>query len=227
MKKLILKTSLKSVLVALAAVATTSCNSNSTSGAVTSLPYTQIERLGRPAINEGLVLSNSNLAAFNSIAPALDLRSDVAAVNAVLTEASAVLTVVFNLGTNAALAPPPVSTVVSQFLPDTLRISVRDSDISGLLANADRTSNSNLNQVGYTGCLSVASGAPLLCGGRKIRDDVIDITLSYLAGGASQAAPGAAGSVPAYAVSDAISYSTSHPASNPLLGAFPFLAAPL
>ncbi len=192
---------------------------------------TQIERLARPAINEGLVLSNSNLNAFNSIPPSLDLRSDIPAVAAVLTEASAVLTVVNNLGTNAGLTPPAVSAVVSQFLPDVMRISVNDADygtLHSLNANSDRTSNSKQNEVAYTACVSLTSGAPLLCGGRKIRDDVIDITLSYLAGGAAQAAPstGTPTNVPTYAVSDAISYSTTHTASAPLLASFPFLAVP-
>ena len=104
---------------------------------------TQIERLARPAINEGLVLSNSNLNAFNSIPPSLDLRSDISAVNAVLTEAAAVLTVVNNLGTNAGLMPPAVNVVVSQFLPDVMRISVDDTHygaLHALNANSDRTS---------------------------------------------------------------------------------------
>lgn len=232
MKKLNLNKSVKTTLVVFMALVATACGSSSGSGsaAMTTSSYLQIERLGRPAINEGLVLSNSNLNAFNSIGPALDLRSDIPAVNAVLTEATAVLTVVFNLGTNAGLTPPAVGTVAGQFLPDVLRISVNDADfgtLHALNANADRTSNSKLNEVAYTSCVSLTAGAPLLCGGRKIRDDVIDITLSYLAGGAAQAAPGAAGAVPAYAVSDAISYSTAHAVSNPLLSTFPFLAAPL
>ena len=194
-----------------------------------SASYIQIERLGRPAINEGLVLSNANLNAFNSIPPSLDLRTDIPAVDAVLTEATAVLTVVHNLGMNAGLTPPTVATVTAQFLPDVLRISVNDADygtLHALNANGDRTSNSKQNEVAYTACVSVTSGAPLLCGGRKIRDDVIDITLSYLAGGAGQAAPaaGTPTNVPAYIVSDNISYTTAH--SGALLSSFPFLALP-
>ena len=34
--------------------------------------YVQIERLGRPAINEGLVITNDYLNAFNSISPSQD-----------------------------------------------------------------------------------------------------------------------------------------------------------
>lgn len=222
---------IKAFLVLSFFVAATGCDTGSSGGgsAVVSDGYVQIERLARPAINEGLVLSNANLNAFNSIPPSLDLQSSVSAVASVLNEASAVLTVVYNLGTNAGLTAPSVSTVVGQFLPDVMRISVNDSDygtLHTLNANSDRTSNSKQNEVAYTACVSVTSGAPLLCGGRKIRDDVIDITLSYLAGGAGQAAPaaGTPTNVPTYAVSDAISYSTTH--TGALLSSFPFLAVP-
>ena len=210
-----------------------SCNQSAESSKK-SVTFLQIERLGRPAINEGLVLSNANLNAFNSITPESDLKSSVPAVAAVLGEAAAVLGVVNALGTNAGLTPPAVNDVVSQFLPDVLRISVDDGHfgtLHDLNANTDRTSNSRQNQVGYTACVSLVSGAPLLCGGRKIRDDVIDITLSYLANGAASAAPaGAFGTnspttVPTYPVSDAISYTTTH--TSPLLTSFPFLGLPL
>lgn len=185
----------------------------------------QVERLARPAVNEGLVLSNDNLNAFNSITPASDLDDGNPAVLAVLTEASAVIGVVTALGTTAGATPPTVKTVVGQFLPDVMRISVDDAHISGLLPLDARTGNENLNQVGYTSCLGGAS-APLLCGGRKIRDDVIDITLSYIAAGAAGAGlTGTPGAAPVYAIRDQITYSTTH--TQPLLATFPFLAAPL
>lgn len=227
MKKLILTLIISSTVLA-------GCSGSSTSFTPTPAPtveaeYVQIERLARPAINEGLVLSNDNLNAFNSIPPSLDLRSDIPAVAAVLNEAVAVLSVVFNLGTNAGLTPPAVGDVAGQFLPDVVRISVDDAHYGTLhtvQANASRSGDSDQNEVAYTSCVSLVSGSPLLCGGRKIRDDVIDITLSYLAGGAGFAAPAASpGDIPSYLVSDQISYSTTH--SGALLSAFPFLAAPL
>lgn len=198
--------------------------------------YVQIERLGRPAVNEGLVLSNANLNAFNSIPPSYDLRSDIAAVAAVQGEATTVINVVRALGTAAGGTPPATATVVGQFLPDVTRISVDDTHYTSnpltgnpLTANVDRTSNSRQGEVAYTACVSVTSGAPLLCGGRKIRDDVIDITLSYIALGAAAAIPGgvSAGAVVNYTVTDAVNYTTAHPASQPLLATFPFLARPL
>ena len=181
-------------------------NNNSASSS-----YTQVERLARPAVNEALVLSNDNLNSFNSIPPSSDLDSSNPAVAAVLNEAVAVLTVVRNLGLNAGLTPPETKDVAAQFLPDMLRISIDDSHYGALHElnpNDSRTGDSAQNEVGYTSCVSLTAGAPLLCGGRKIRDDVIDITLSYIAGGAEYAAPGSAAfegdpdEVPAYLVSD-------------------------
>jgi hypothetical protein len=202
---------------------------DATSPATTS--YVQIERLARPAVNEGLVLSNANLNAFNSIPPSLDLDSSITAVAAVQGEAVTVINVVRALGTAAGGTPPATGDVVAQFLPDVTRISVDDAHygtLHNLAANVDRTSNSRQGEVGYTACVSVTSGAPLLCGGRKIRDDVIDITLSYIALGAGAAAPGASdGAVVSYTVTDQVGYTTAHPASNPLLATFPFLALPL
>ncbi len=211
-----------------------SCSQGNSSSSSNGVTYVQVERLARPAVNEGLVLTNASLNAFNSIGPELDLDASIPAVATVQGEATTVLGVVYNLGTVAAGNPsgfpntPPVADVVGQFLPDVMRISVDDAHYGGLhllVANTDRTSNSNQNMVGYTSCVSLTAGAPLLCGGRKIRDDVIDITLTYLALGATQAAPAAAGVVPSYAVSDAINYNTQH--TTPLLATFPFLASPL
>ena len=207
---------------------------DATSPATTS--YVQIERLARPAVNEGLVLSNANLNAFNSIPPSLDLSGTIPAVAAVQGEAVAVINVVRALGTVAGGTPPATNDVVSQFLPDVTRISVNDTDFTSnpvtgnpLTANVDRTSNSRQGEVAYTACVSLTPGAPLLCGGRKIRDDVIDITLTYIALGAATAIPGgtSAGSVVSYAVTDQVGYTTAHPAGNPLLSTFPFLALPL
>lgn len=50
--------------------------------------YVQVERLARPAINEGLVVTPSYLTAFNSISPAIDLTT---AASQVVGEAAAVL----------------------------------------------------------------------------------------------------------------------------------------
>src|SRR5687768_6330420 len=55
--------------------------------------FVQVERLARPAINEGLILTNDFLNAFNSIPPSADLSDAAAPVRA---EAVATLMAVGN-----------------------------------------------------------------------------------------------------------------------------------
>ena len=129
----------------------------------TTTSYTQIERLARPAINEGLIISNTNAAAWNSVAPSADLTS---AASGVVTEASAVLTAIAAWSTVNALTSPTAA-IVSGFLPDVMRI-----DTAQAAANATEA---------YKSCVSGALG--ILCGGRKLDDNVMKITLSYLAAG--------------------------------------------
>lgn len=129
--------------------------------------FVQIERLARPGVNEGLIISNGNLLAFNSIPPTLDLRTDIPAVLAVLQEAATALGVVDDLDGKANFDPGFNSNVVAGFLPDVMRI--------------DTTKNIPPGTAAYNGAFELVDGrAPILTGGRKIEDDVIDITLSYL-----------------------------------------------
>jgi Domain of unknown function (DUF4331) len=192
-------------------------------GATTS-SFTQIERLGRPAINEGLVLTNDYLTAFNSIPPSSDLSSD-AGVTAVRTEAAAVLTAVAAVGEAATLIPytDPVTSetgvtkaqhvqkVVNGFLPDVLRINI---DVALLPAD---TSYANTT----SGCIGVITaegvkGIILSCG-RKIKDDVIDITYNYLAGGVPKVL------APHAALTDGIAYADHHTDTTTT---FPYLPQP-
>lgn len=152
--------------------------------------YVQVERLGRPAVNEGLVLSNASLNLWNSLPPSADGTSETAGI---IGEVVAVQTALINLGAGA----PPVGTVAAMFLPDVLRI-----DVSKTVAPA---------ATAYNSCQG-AAGKPL-CGGRKLTDDVADITLSFL--GASDAS--------GMAVKDNVAYADSH---KPLLASFPYLASP-
>lgn len=125
--------------------------------------FVQIERLGRPAINEGLVRTNDYLIAFNKIGPSLDFS---AAAAPVVTEV---------VGTLQALGNdvPRINAIAGAFLPDVMRI--------------DTSVAIPLTTPAYSGC----SGTPIaplpigkLCGGRRIEDDVVDITLSVLTDGA-------------------------------------------
>lgn len=134
----------------------------------------QVEFLGRPAVGEGLLFTNSNLNTYNAVTPAFISRAltvpagpEAAAANATLTEAQAVLTILTNAGGGAPLT---TAGAVAAFLPDVLRI--------------DTTRNLAVADVAYASAQSPlnANGSP--AGGRKLTDDVIDITLATLSNGA-------------------------------------------
>ncbi|MBC7793724.1 MAG: DUF4331 family protein [Clostridia bacterium] len=168
--------------------------------------YAQIEQLARPAIAEALLLSNAFLAGYNGAAPSFT-GVDEATVNAVVGEAKTVLKAVYlggcllngarGLSATAGVKPagltchevgPAIWTegsltgvtltaasqtaaqayadkVAGQFLPDTLRIDTSAAS-------------------GYLTLCGDANSTPLLCGGRNINDDVIDVTYNYLINGA-------------------------------------------
>ncbi len=159
----------------------------------------QIERLARPAINEGLIISNDFLNAFNMIPPSADLSDAAAPVRAeAVTVIDAADMIDGKDDTTAAV-------VAGAFLPDVMRIDTRVDIAPGKTAyNAD-----------------VSGDKGMLTGGRKIEDDVIDITLSFLV----------AGDATGKAVKDNVGYDKVHkrlykqsrrrgPAQ------FPFLATP-
>lgn len=117
-------------------------------------PCLQLERLARPAINEGLVVTNAFLNAFNMIPPSADLSDAAAPVRA---EAARTIRKVDLLdGVNDA----DTDDVAAAFLPDVMRIDASQPS-------------------GYGAALN-AIGSPVR--GRLIMDDVIDITLTLLVG---------------------------------------------
>jgi Domain of unknown function (DUF4331) len=123
--------------------------------------WMQIERLGRPAVNEGLVLTNDYLTTLNAVGPDFEhavLTGDKAAGEAaapIIKEVSAVLGALGN-------DEKRTGALLGAFLPDVMRI--------------DTTGPS-----GYANALNKL-GSPIR--GRMIKDDVIDITLSVLSNGA-------------------------------------------
>lgn len=146
--------------------------------------FQQVERLARPGINEGLVVTNDFLNAFNSIPPTADLSKGAAPV---VAEARKTLKA---LGNNDQRA----DALLAAFLPDVMRI---DTNVPSGYANA-------LN----------ANGSPVA--GRKLMDDVIDITLTVLTNSA--------------VTTDNVSYAGTpgNPAQGhqPLVPQFPYLALP-
>jgi hypothetical protein len=123
--------------------------------------FNQVERLARPAVNEGLIVTNDFLNALNSVGPdfeAAALAGQQPAANIagpIVAEAKQTLLAVGNSDARA-------NALLGAFLPDVMRI--------------DTTGPS-----GYANALN-ASGSPIR--GRLIEDDVVDITLSVLTNGA-------------------------------------------
>lgn len=222
--------------------------------------YVQIEQLARPGIAEALLLSNGFLAGYNATAPTFT-GVPAATLGDVVAEAKTVLKAIY-LGTclingvvpgltatsgakpagvecaaiggalfteNNALtgvtltqtakdgAQAYADRVFSQFIPDVMRI---DTALTSTYFSA-----ANL-------CNGAAANSPLLCGGRKLDDDVIDITYFYLLAGAT-VPTGLAGNVPqALAlVNDGVSFAGA--ANNPNQGhpavsaTFPYSAPPI
>lgn len=168
--------------------------------------YVQIEQLARPGIAEVLLLSQGFLAGYNAAAPTFT-GVPAATVDGVVGEAKTVLKALY-LGPcllNGALGLTPdqgvkpagitchavgpavweenaldgvtltaasqdaaqvyADKVASQFLPDVMRIDTSvDSAYLTLCGDANTT--------------------PLLCGGRNLNDDIVDVTYNYFINGA-------------------------------------------
>jgi len=222
--------------------------------------YVQIEQLARPGIAEALLISNGYLAGYNATAPTFT-GVPPATLGDVVAEAKTVLKAIYLgvclvngvvPGLNAQTGAKPgglecvaiggalftennplsgvtltqtakdgaqayADRVFSQFIPDVMRI--------------DTAGASGYFQAGAALCNGAAANSPLLCGGRKLDDDVIDITYFYLlAGGAVPT--GLSGNVPqALAlVNDGVSFAGA--AGNPNQGhpavstTFPYSAPP-
>ena len=176
--------------------------------------WVQVERLARPAINEGLFVTNDFLNAVNSISPDQD---GAALVGAVAAEAVGTLQALGQIGTANAATPPMPGDVVASLIPDVMRIDTSIASPVGTSAYANS---------------AVAVGTTVRpVAGRKLEDDVIDITYQVLTG-----VPGLGDGVPYYkptvgagSTNPAIGHNKLH--GQGAIGAnqsatFPFLADP-
>lgn len=134
--------------------------------------YVQVERLARPAINEGLVLSPAFLKAFNQISPDLDLSPAAAPV---VDEVTVVLSAIYRKAVKLGLDPlgnnatEMVTAIAKGFLPDVMRIDTEAP--SGFVVQRD----------GTLGGVQLVDGAFVMpTGGRLLKQDVGDIVLTYL-----------------------------------------------
>jgi len=201
--------------------------------------FSQIEHLARPGINEALLLSDGFLAGYNATAPSFTgVPSDV--LNQVVAEAKTVLKAVYlgscltsgvlglTAGANGSALKPGLVPCVevggdiftngnpltgttlttatqtqaqvyadrmfAQFVPDVMRV--------------DTSAASNY----LTPCGDPTASKPLLCGGRRLDDDVIDVTYNYLIGGLAGTPGGITNDVPGQVralTSDGVAYSTT------------------
>lgn len=138
--------------------------------AQTGTTTTQVEFLARPAISEGLLFTNNFLNAYNAVTPRFvaaglaDANStEGKAIAPVLAEATTVLTLLDDPNNGLTVAQK-----AGAFLPDVMRIDTT------LNFTADNTPS-------YP---TFNSNSTTLVGGRKITDDVVDITLTVLSDGA-------------------------------------------
>ena len=184
--------------VSAAAVVPACGGSNGSDG----MSWVQVERLGRPAINEGLFVTNDYLNAVNSITPEQDAG---ALVGPVFAEAAATLGALANIGTALGATPPAAGDVVAALIPDVMRIDTTITSAGSAYAN---------------GAVAVGTSVRPVAG-RKLEDDVIDITYQVLTGKA-----GLGDGVPY--TRPAAGPGSTNPAigHKPLVATFPFLAAP-
>ncbi len=172
--------------------------------------YRQIEQLARPGINEALLLSEGFLAGYNATAPTFT-GVDAATLTAVVGEAKTVLKAIY-LGTclvnGVAGITDPQTGAKPAGLPcaamggaifeggDALTGTVVTATaMAGAQAYADRVFSqfipdvmridTSVDSAYLTLCDGASATAPLLCGGRKLNEDVIDITYYYLLAGAA------------------------------------------
>jgi len=123
--------------------------------------FTQVERLARPAVNEGLVVTNGFLNTLNSVTPdfeAAALAGQEPAASAAAPIVGEVKNTLLALGNSDERA----NALIGAFLPDVMRIDTTGASGYGNAMNAQLS--------------------PIR--GRMLEDDVIDITLSVLTDGA-------------------------------------------
>lgn len=227
--------------------------------------YVQVEHLGRPGVNEALLISDGFLEGYNATAPTF-AGVPATVLPQVVAEAKTVLRAIYLgacfLNGVASLTPStgvkPAGMMCNEVGAALLEVdgeTQKAATITASSAYADavfglfipdvmriNTANASAYQ---TLC---GSGPMLLCGGRWLRDDVIDVTYDFFINGAATCATAANCQVHTQfnaLVSDGVAYQTDdaggggstsriegNAANNQqghpdLLAAFPYSAPPL
>jgi len=192
--------------------------------------YVQVEHLGRPGINEALILSDAFLAGYNATAPTY-AGVPTATLNQVIGEAKTVLRAVY-LGAcflnGVAGLSPSTGVKPAGIECNAVGAALLESDGETQTAATITASNTyadtvfglfipdilridTANASAYqTLC---PTGAPMaLCGGRWLRDDTIDVTYDFLINGAATCATAADCQAPSQfnaLVSDGVAFNTA------------------
>jgi hypothetical protein len=200
--------SLRLGLAGLAILTAASCGDNYDPGIQDAAPkqWVQVEQLARPGINEALLISEGFLGGYNATAPTFKgVPEDV--LNQVVGEAKTVLKALY-LGScllNGALGLTPAQGVKPAGITCHVTgpaiwtenaltgVTLTAESKAAAQAYADKVFGQFILDVmrvdtsgpsGYLTLCGDANTAPLLCGGRLLNEDVIDITYNYLINGA-------------------------------------------
>lgn len=168
--------------------------------------YKQIEQLARPGINEALLISEGFLAGYNATAPSFaGVPDDV--LGKVVGEAKTVLKALYlgacllngALGLTPAQGVKPAGMTCHAVGPAIWSenaltgVTLTTASQTAAQAYADKVFDQFILDVmrvdtsvpsGYLTLCGDATSKPLLCGGRLVNEDVIDITYNYLLNGA-------------------------------------------
>lgn len=168
--------------------------------------YRQVEQLARPGINEALLISDAFLVGYNATAPTFK-GVDAATLGMVVGEAKTVLKALYLGGCllNGALGLTPAQGVKPAgitchvtgpaiWVENSLAgVTLTDASKNAAQAYADKVFDQFVTDVmridtgvtsNYLTLCGDANAKPLLCGGRFLSDDSIDITYNYLLNGA-------------------------------------------
>lgn len=169
--------------------------------------YRQVEHLGRPGIAEALLITPAFLEGYNATAPSF-AGAPATAVAAITAEAKTVLKAIYLgacllngvVGFNAANGVHPAGLTCVEvggniFTSNTASgTTLKTTVAAGAQAYADQvfgqfeTDVLRIDTAVASAYLNLCSGvatSPLLCGGRTLNDDVIDITYFFLLAGAA------------------------------------------
>jgi hypothetical protein len=196
--------------------------------------FHQIEMLARPGINEALIISQDFLNAYNATAPTFAGVPE-SALNQVVAEAKTVLKALYlggcllngvlGLSPSTGVKPGGITchAVGGALFTDAGGATLTDASKTASQAYADKVFgqfipdvmriDTDVTSFYETPCGDLTS-APVLCGGRWLTDDTIDITYDYLLNGI-----GTASNPPAYnqvsaLTSDGVNFSTTSLAAN-------------